>query len=360
MAKVLVGLSGGVDSSVAAVLLKEQGHDVVGATMLVWDDSVPLVEGAHHACFGPSEADDVASAQALCDRIGIPYHTFDLREEYRRGVLDFFCAEYRRGRTPNPCVRCNPMLKFGVLPHRAHEQGIDFDYYATGHYVRLGDRNGIRLLRKARDLSKDQSYFLSGLLQSRLEQLIFPLGEFTKGEVRELARKYGVPAAEQPESQDFIAGGDYSVLFSGEQETGGEIVDVNGQVLGHHHGISHFTIGQRKGIGVHLPKPVYVLRIDAAQRRVVITDDPHLLYRTQFHGTAANWFIPTTPGETLRGAVRIRQAHREAPATIRVQSDHEFDVIFDEPQMSITPGQAAVVYDEEFVLGSGVIESVGE
>jgi tRNA-uridine 2-sulfurtransferase len=355
---VLIGLSGGVDSSVAACLLKEQGYSVIGATMLVWDASVPISEGARHACFGPGEEEDVAAAQALCDRLGIPYHTFDLRGEYRKGVLDFFCAEYRRGRTPNPCVRCNPMLKFGVLPHRAREMGVNFDFFATGHYVRLGERNGIRLLRKAADESKDQTYFLAGLPSMKLNELIFPLGEFTKAQVRDLARKWGVPSAETPESQDFIAGGDYSVLFP-DGEPGGEIVSESGVVLGRHNGVSHFTIGQRKGLGALGPKPSYVLRIEPETRRVIVTDDPDRLREHQFTALGANWFVPVATGETIRCAVRIRQTHREAPAEVKILKNAHVQVCFDEGQSAVTPGQTAVFYDGEFVLGAAVIDRTG-
>jgi tRNA-specific 2-thiouridylase len=352
---VLVGLSGGVDSSVAAILLQEQGYHVVGATMLVWDASVPLTEKTRHACFGPGEEEDVASATALCESRGIPYHTFDLRSEYRHGVLDFFCAEYRNGRTPNPCVRCNPMLKFGVLPERARQLGIDFDYYATGHYIRLIEQNGRRFLRKARDISKDQSYFLAGLPAKRLDTLLFPLGEFTKAEVRDLARKFGVPAAEQPESQDFIAGGDYSVLFGETEGQGGEIIDESGKVLATHNGISRFTVGQRKGLGALGPKPSYVLRIEPDTRRVVVTDDPAKLYSTTFEVAGINWFLPMEADSVIECATRIRQAHHEAASRVEVLSGQRAKVTFDQPQMSITPGQAAVFYDGEIVLGSGII-----
>ena len=212
-AKVAVGLSGGVDTSVAAVLLKKKGHEIIGLTMEIFDGTMGMKEGAKHACYGPGEKEDLESAAAFCRKIGIPFHRIDLRKEYRECVIDYFTSEYLEGRTPNPCIACNYKLKFGFLLEKARRAGVDFSFFATGHYARIKKSGDRFLLKRASDLSKDQSYFLYTLKPEQLSQILFPIGEFTKRQVREIARSLGLETADRPESQDFISGGDYSTLF---------------------------------------------------------------------------------------------------------------------------------------------------
>jgi len=268
---VAVGLSGGVDSSLAAYLLKEKGYKVIGLTMKIWKGAYNIQEDLKHACFGPGEEEDIAACERLCGRIGIPYHVIDLSAEYERYVIDYFRREYLAGRTPNPCIICNRELKFGFLIDRAKQAGLDFDMFATGHYVRTISRDGTTYLRTARDMAKDQSYFLYGLDSSRLSHIIFPLGEMTKEETRAAARAYGLEVADKPESQDFVGGGDYAPLFEHDSPQPGDIVDLKGNVLGRHRGLPFYTIGQRRGLGISIgTEPLYVLALDASKNHVIV------------------------------------------------------------------------------------------
>ncbi len=354
---IAVGMSGGVDSSVAAALLREQGFRVIGLTMAIWDDSVSLPEESlRHACWGPGEEEEIETARRVAAQIGIPFHVVDLRETYRAEIIEHVRREYLAGRTPNPCVRCNHRVKFGVLLEQAHRSGLSFDRFATGHYARIIEKNGRLFLAKAIDHTKDQSYFLAFLPAARLRHLMFPLGEKKKSEVRKIATKLGLPVANRAESQDFIGTGDYSVLFSPDEALPGDIVDETGKVLGRHRGIVHYTVGQRRGIGVATGKPCYVLAIDATHNRIVVGPKHRLLGRG-FEGTQVNWLVSPSSLRFL-AAVRIRNTHREAPALVTV-GDDRIAVRFNEPQLAITPGQAAVLYDEEErVLGGAIIEKV--
>ncbi len=356
---VAVGLSGGVDSSVTAWILKQRGYRVIGLTMQIWDGSLPLPDEGRSGCYGPGEARDIAAAKALADRLGIPHHVVPLAPEYAAQVLDYFRAEYLAGRTPNPCVRCNRAMKFGLLLDRARAMGLAFDYFATGHYARVEhDSPGGRwLLRKAVDTAKDQTYFLSRLTQDQLAHVLFPLGALTKPQVKALAREIGwTDIAEKDESQNFIESKDYGVLFNRDGQTPGPILDLQGRVLGQHRGIVHYTAGQRKGLGIGgAGDPLYVVRIDACSNTVTVGSHADCFGSTL---TAAdlNWIAPAPPpNEPGRVAARIRQQHREAPATLTVLPDGKATVDFDVPQMSITPGQTVVFYEEEMVLGSGII-----
>ena len=236
-------------------------------------------DGASKACFGPNEEEEVAVCETLCRKLGIEYRAIDLSAEYEERVLNYFRREYLGGRTPNPCIRCNNEIKFGFLIERAHALGLDFDYFATGHYARISSAaSGMVRLRAALDQSKDQSYFLYRLGPQRLSRVLFPLGELTKGQVRDKARKLGLEVAEKPESQDFIAGGDYSTLFAAEAPESGDIVDADGRILGRHRGLPYYTIGQRRGLGLGAwiaagggdPEPLYVIALDPAKNRVVV------------------------------------------------------------------------------------------
>jgi len=348
-------MSGGVDSSVSAYLLKQQGYDVIGITMLIYDDSAGIQEYGRHACYGPGEKEDLLSAASLCRDLGIPFHSFDLKEEYRREVLDYVREEYLAGRTPNPCVVCNRQVKFGFLTQKAKEAGLDFDFFATGHYARIEREGGRFLLKRAVDRAKDQSYFLYGMKPNQLGMTLFPLGGHTKEEARRIARSIGLKAADRPESQDFVAGGEYATLFSRDDLKGGDIVDVSGNVVGRHRGIIHYTVGQRRGLGVAAGRPLYVVKIDAVRNRLVVGDRDRLFSRGLIAGDL-NLIALDRIEEPLSAQVKIRLQHRPAKARIFPQGHHRAKVLFDEPQMTVTPGQSAVFYSGDVVLGGGVIE----
>lgn len=355
---VAVGLSGGVDSSVAAWLLKRDGWNVVGLTMSIWDGSVPIPDEGMSGCFGPGEARDLEAAKDVAARLGIEHRVIPLAAEYRKAVLDYFREEYVAGRTPNPCVRCNQRMKFGALLAAARAQGVEFEKFATGHYARARfDEGGGRWrLLRGRDEGKDQSYFLSRLRQDQLAGLLFPLGELRKDEVRGIARGQGWgDLAEKDESQDFIECKDYSVLFRAGDAKPGEFVTRDGTVVGRHRGILHYTIGQRKGLELGGGgTPWHVLEIDAARNRVVVGPREALLsgglVADDLNGVS--WSGP--PGAPVRCQVQIRQRHRAAAATVSAEGGG-LRAAFDEPQLSVTPGQIAVFYDGDEVLASGVI-----
>jgi tRNA-uridine 2-sulfurtransferase len=357
---VAVGLSGGVDSCVAAWLLKQEGLQVTGITMSIWDGSIPIPDEGRAGCFGPGEARDLIAAKEVADRIGIEHRVIQLAEQYKTVVLDYFREEYLAGRTPNPCVRCNQRMKFGFLLEQARAQGVEFDTFATGHYARVhfDEASGRWQLLRGKDTGKDQSYFLSRLHQDQLAGLRFPLGELNKGEVKEIARKQGwVDLAEKAESQDFIECSDYSVLFQKEDSKAGQFETREGKVLGRHRGIIHYTIGQRKGLELGGGgTPWYVQEIDPA-RNVVVVGRQDELYSHELSATDLNWLAQAAPPvEPLRCMAQIRQRHRAAAATLTSGADGRIHVVFDEPQLSVTPGQIVVFYDGDTVLASGVID----
>ncbi len=357
-----IGLSGGVDSAVAAWRLQRAGWQVTGLTMSIWDGSVPIPNAGRSGCFGPGEARDLEAAQNVAARLGIEHRVVPLAPEYRQVVLDYFREEYLAGRTPNPCVRCNQQMKFGFLLEQARQLGVEFDRFATGHYARVGfdEANGRWQLRRGVDADKDQSYFLARLDQAQLAGLVFPLGELRKEEVKVLARAQGwADLAEKEESQDFIECDDYSVLFRPGDAPPGEFVTRDGKVLGRHRGIFHYTIGQRKGLelGGGGP-PWYVLEIDAARNRVIVGPKADLSARGLTAGDL-NWVGRAGPPEQpFRGQIQIRQRHRAAPATITA-SGGWLQAEFDEPQLAVTPGQLAVFYAGDVVLAAGTIQSPG-
>ena len=356
---VAIGLSGGVDSSVAAWLLKRDGWQVTGLTMSIWDGSVPIPDEGISGCFGPGEARDLEAAQAVAARIGIGHRVVPLAEEYKQTVLAYFREEYLAGRTPNPCVRCNQQMKFGFLLEQARKLGVEFEKFATGHYarVRFDEASGRWQLLRGRDAEKDQSYFLSRLKQEQLALLVFPLGELRKDEVKQIARDQGwSDLAEKDESQDFIECDDYSVLFRPGDAKPGDFVTRAGKVLGRHRGIIHYTIGQRKGLELGGGgTPWYVLEIDAPRNRVVVGPREEL-YSRELTASDLNWVaLAGPPAGPLRCLVQIRQRHKAAPATVTTE-EGRLKAVFDEPQLSVTPGQIAVFYDGDTVLASGTIE----
>ena len=354
-ARVAVGLSGGVDSSVAAALLRKQDYDVFGVTMEIYDGSVIPGDSATHACYGPGEKEDVATAAAISEKLNMAFHAIDLRQEYKNHVIHYFKNEYLNGKTPNPCVVCNQKLKFGFLLEKARQAGMDFDYFATGHYARI-EKSGSRfLLRRAADLSKDQTYFLYGLTPEQLAHTLFPIGDHTKRVVRTIARSLGLETADREESQDFIDGGDYSILFDKDEIQAGEIVNEAGQVLGMHRGIIHYTIGQRRGLGIASHRPLYVSRIDADQNRIVVSD--HENRSKGLMVTDLNLIAVDRIEKPQHVKVKIRLKHKEADATVYPPDGNQTKILFKEPQMSVTPGQSAVFYADDIVLGGGIITS---
>ena len=360
--RICIGMSGGVDSSVAAWLLKNQGYDVVGVTMQIWDGAVKLPDTGHSGCYGPGETRDLEFARAVAARLGIPHVTVPLADQYKHYVLDYFRAEYRAGRTPNPCMICNQRLKFGFLLDRAREQGIAFDLFATGHYARVvrDDATGRCSLLRGVDRKKDQSYFLSRLTQEQLRQVLFPIGELTKTEVIHLAHDAGFnDIAAREESQDFVESDDYSALFQPVDNRPGPIVDTAGHLLGQHHGIIHYTIGQREGLKLGGQKqPLYVVGLDAATNRVIVGPAPDLL-RSEFEVTDCNWLTIEPPAAPMEVTIQVRYNHKGCHGKVVILNESKDSgrarVNLDQPQRAVAPGQAAVFYRDDLVIGSGWI-----
>ncbi len=352
---VIVGLSGGVDSSVAAWLLKEAGHTVIGVTMAIWDGQYR--SGGKHACYGSDEEDEIREAGAIAQKIGIPHHVFDCSAEYKQAVLEYFRSEYLAGRTPNPCVQCNQLIKFGLLPAMARKGGIAFDFFATGHYasVEYNPDKGRFLLKKARDIKKDQTYFIHRLSQEQLSRVMFPLGGYTKPEIKELARRVGITVQDIEESQDFYSG-DYKELL-GTEPRPGDIINAAGEVLGRHNGIWNYTIGQRKGLGIAWPEPLYVIGLDPEANAVKVGVREET-FRSVFTVADLNWIAIPALTEPRDCTARIRSAQKEREAHIEPLENGDVQVTFYHPNDAITPGQSAVFYEDEVVLGGGVIETV--
>lgn len=357
---IAVGMSGGVDSTMAAYILKNKGYEVIGITMRIWAGENEGQAALRSGCYGPGEVYDTRVAQNACERLGIPHYIVDLSQEYRSKVLDNFSQEYLGGRTPNPCVLCNPLIKFGALLEKAAGLGINFDYFATGHYARIEyDKTIDRyLLKKADDLIKDQSYFLYRLNQGQLKRSLFPLGEYKKEQIKQLAQQAGfADIADKPESQDFIDGGVYESLFSDSERKQGEIVDLDGKVLGFHDGIINFTIGQRKGISIGGSKdPLYVLRIDAQKNQVVVGPKERLAI-DMLTAIYMNWIAFDRLENHLEVSARLRSHQKEISCVISPNSENSVDVSFSFPQYSATPGQSIVFYQNNVVLGGGIIQT---
>ena len=355
--KIVLTMSGGVDSSVAAALLKDQGYTVVGITMKIWNGQTSNEVSTRHGCYGPGEEEDIEDARKVALNLDIPFHVLDLTEEYRSVVLDYFCHEYLSGRTPNPCIRCNPQIKFGALIEKARQSGLEFDFIASGHYARVeyNEKHGRYVLKKAKDLTKDQSYFLSFLSQKQLAHLMLPLGDYTKTEVREIANRFGLHVAAKPDSQNFVCG-DYSSIINTDSNPR-PILDDKGNILGQHRGIQFYTIGQHKGLGLPTQKPLYVTSLDPA-RNAVIVGVKEDLYKDEFIVSELNWMSFEETDQSFSVNVKIRSSPKEAEAVLTTIDTEHIRVKFKEPQLAITPGRASVFYQDDLVIGAGMIEQV--
>ncbi len=352
--RVAIAMSGGVDSSVAAALLKDRGFELIGITMRVRDSAAAA--GEMDASGGLP--DHVPDARLIAEQLGIPLHVVNLEDEFRRLVIDDFIGEYFQGRTPNPCIRCNRLVKFGLLLEKARELGADF--LATGHYARIekGDDGFFHLL-KGVDLKKDQSYFLFALSQEQLAHAFFPLGGLAKEEVRSLATRFGFRIAKKGESQEicFIPDDDYVRFLESAKGAGsmsGSIVDRDGNVLGRHNGTYRYTVGQRRGLGIAWKEPLYVLGVEAAQRRVIVGPLDEL-YRDGLTAARVNWMMPR-PVKEFTTTCRIRYRHQAVPCRVVPLPDDRVRVLFAQREKSVTPGQAVVFYEGNRVLGGGWIE----
>ena len=351
--RVLLGMSGGVDSSVAGYLLREQGYDVIGVTMKVWPQD--CISRAEDKCCGPQA---VADARAVAHSLGIPHYVVDEADQFERTVIDYFTTEYQAGRTPNPCVMCNEKLKFGNLWGKAEALGCDF--IATGHYAIIEHHRDRAVLRKGIDPRKDQSYFLFSLRQPQLRRALTPLGTMRKPEIRKIARSLGLKVADKIDSQEicFVPGNDYKAFLRshlGENEFHrGEIYDVEGNFVGEHDGIELFTIGQRKGLPGGSAKPRYVVDLDAETNRVIVGDVEDLVC-DEFEIDRTNWIARELPDEDVDATVKIRYSHPGTPATVTSLENHRARIRLHEPQRAVTPGQAAVIYDGDVVIGGGWI-----
>ncbi|MEI6205886.1 MAG: tRNA 2-thiouridine(34) synthase MnmA [Desulfuromonadales bacterium] len=352
--RVVVAMSGGVDSSVSAALLKEQGYDVTGVSLQLYD---PVRREPGCTIKTCCSLDDVLDAGRVAKKLGIPFEVIDLRAEFKKMVIDYFIAEYAAGRTPNPCIRCNDLIKFELLLNRALAMGADF--LATGHYVRVTqDEPGTCQLRTGLDPAKDQSYFLFTLNQSQLSKIMFPVGMLEKRRVREIASSFGLPVAQKHESQEicFIPDNDYIGFLerNGIVQHEGDVVTTGGEIAGRHKGIHRHTVGQRKGLGIAWRHPLHVVALDREQNRVVVGAS-HELLRPGLTAQHVTWIEqPTIP--EFRASCRIRYRHRPTPCQVTLLACGRFSAVFEEPQMAVTPGQAAVLYDGDRVLGGGWIE----
>jgi tRNA-specific 2-thiouridylase len=369
--KIAVAMSGGVDSSAAAALLKEQGHDLVGFTMQLWNQrrGISVDENGEPLPSRCCSLDDVYDARRVAEELGFPFYVLNLENEFERGVVQPFVNSYLNGETPIPCVACNSRLKFASLDKLAASLGCE--KVATGHYARveMGAQHRYRLLR-GRDPNKDQSYFLWELTQDQLSRALFPLGELSKSDARQAARENHLAVAEKKESQEicFVPDGDYAGFIDryleAEQQTdrlpgAGEIVNSAGESVGQHSGIHRYTIGQRRGIGVANARPLYVLNVNATDNRVIVGYDDELL-SDEFMAAGVNWIAFDNPTEPIEASVRIRYRHQSAAATITPLPDNRAHIKFVEPQRAITPGQATVFYRGDEVLGGGWILKGGE
>ena len=354
--KVVVGMSGGVDSSVAAWLLKEQGYDVIGVTMQIWQDEDTEVQEAEGGCCGLSAVDD---ARRVAMDLGIPYYVMNFMEEFRKNVMDYFVGEYAEGRTPNPCIACNRYVKWESLLRRS--MAIGADYIATGHYAQIDRLPGGRYsLKTSVTASKDQTYALYNLTQDQLSHTLMPVGSYHKEEIRDMAERLGLPVAHKPDSQEicFIPDHDYASFieeYTGRELPPGNFVDLDGNVLGRHRGITHYTVGQRKGLNLSMGRPVFVVEIRPDTNEVVIGDNNDV-FTNVLRCDKLNWMaVDGLHGKSMEVTAKIRYSHKGSPCTIREIGEGMVECRFHEPVRAVTPGQAVVFYDGDYVAGGGTI-----
>ena len=353
--KVVVGMSGGVDSSVAAYLLKEQGYDVIGVTMQIWQgESQEQIED-NGGCCGITAVDD---ARRVAMQLDIPYYVMNFKNEFKKNVIDYFTDEYIHGRTPNPCIACNRHVKWESLLKRSLEIGADC--IATGHYARIAQlENGRYAIRNSVTAKKDQTYALYNLTQEQLSHTLMPVGDYNKDEIRAIAEKIGIQVAHKPDSMEicFVPDNDYAGFIT--RETGyvsrpGNFVDLHGNILGTHKGIIHYTVGQRKGLGLAMGHPVFVVAIRPETNEVVIGENDDV-FSTKLYANNINLMSVDKIEEPIRARAKIRYSHEGADCTIRMADDGLLECVFDEKQRAVTPGQALVIYDGDYVLGGGTI-----
>ena len=352
--KVMIGMSGGVDSSVAAFLLQKESFEVIGATMKLYNNEDIDFVSEKTCC----SLDDVLDAKSVCARLGIRHYTLNMMDDFKKEVIERFISAYQNGFTPNPCIDCNRYMKFSKMLHKAQE--LDIDYVATGHYARIEKQGDRYILKKAVDLSKDQSYVLYSLTQEQLKVTKFPLGNYTKQQVREIAEENGFVNARKHESQDicFVPDGDYSKFieyYTGKTYPCGDFVDMNGKRLGEHKGIIRYTIGQRRGLGLALPASMYVVEKDVDNNKVILgfNDD---LFKKEVNVKNISFTACDGLDKPERLCAKIRYNQKEQPATVTQTDENHLKIVFDEPQRAITKGQAAVLYDGDTVVGGGTIE----
>lgn len=352
-AKVVIGMSGGVDSSVSAYLLKKEGYDVIGVTMRIWQDEVNIREGG---CCSLSAVED---ARRVAERLDIPYYVMNFKDIFKEKVIDYFVDEYLHGRTPNPCIACNKYIKFDALLLRARELGAE--YVATGHYAKISfdDKLQKHIIKDARDQTKDQTYVLYNFTQDQLSHTLMPLGDYKKSEVREIARGLDLVVADKPESQEicFVEDNDYGKFVdqaAPDSVKEGYFTDMSGKILGKHRGITHYTIGQRRGLNISSNKRLYVVNIDTKDDNIVLGENGDL-YRSTLTADNLNFIPFDTLDREMRVSAKIRYNAPKAEATVKPCSGGKIVVNFDEPQRAITPGQAVVLYDGDMLLGGGTI-----